>query len=310
MGVSNRGSQGPAKRLCCNAAAWVRAARPLACANIAAPLLCGQALAWDRRAAFGVGALVLALVYGVCNQLYIVFLNDYADRRADELNREATFFSGGSRVLPLGLLAPAALRRAGLGAGAGALGIGLLCGLMRHSLLAPALVFFGLVLLWAYSFSPLKLNYRGGGEVLQGLGCGAILPLLGFYFQAGDLGAFPWEILPVLVAFNTVGSVATSLPDTQADRLGAKNTLAAYGGALTALRVALLLGFLGVSWSLALGVAASASPWPDGVAVALLGGAAFYAGSPPSPKQLLYLGVVLAAVPVAYAAGYCRLWWL
>ena len=295
-------------------AAWLRAARPLAFPNLAAPLLCGQALAWEAHGFFAAAGLLMALAYGLFNQLYIVFLNDYADRQADALNPHPTFFSGGSRVLPLGLLPPTALRRAGLVAGAGALALAVGSGARSGTFdpTAPLLAAAGLGLLWAYSFPPVRLNYRGGGEALQGLGCGAILPLLGFYFQAGALAGFPWLLLPVLVALNTAGSIGTSLPDATADRSAGKKTWAARRGVSAACSAALLLGgaALVLSWSAAL--TRPAAYWPEAAAALFLGAALVtrpVARGAKAPAYGMRLGLLLAAAPQAYAAAYSRIWW-
>ena len=293
--------------------AWLRAARPLAYPNLAAPLLCGQALAWEAHGAFAAGGLFAALAYGACNQLYIVFLNDYADRRADALNARPTFFSGGSRVLPLGLLPPGALLRAGLAAGAAALALAALYGAAGHDPAAPLLALAGLGLLWAYSFPPARLNYRGGGEALQGLGCGAVLPLLGFYFQAGTLEGFPWALPPVLAALNTVGSIGTSLPDAEADRRAGKKTWAALRGTRAAGCAALLLGGAGLGLSWASAVAGPAAHWPDAAAaLALCAGlvACRDSGKPRdgAATRDAVPGLLLATVPQVYAAAYGRLW--
>ena len=39
----------------------------------------------------------------------------------------------------------------------------------------------------AYTLPPLRLNYRGGGELLEMLGVGLALPLYNVYLQAGAM---------------------------------------------------------------------------------------------------------------------------
>ena len=85
-------------------AAWIQAARPLSQANIAVPLLFGQAVAFARYGAFDPLIFALVAAFGVAIQLFIVFANDLADEEADRLNDSPTPFSGGSRVLPEGKL--------------------------------------------------------------------------------------------------------------------------------------------------------------------------------------------------------------
>lgn len=246
--------------------AWVRAARPLAHANIAPPLLLGQALAWALHGRFAFGWLAVAQLFGALDQLFILFVNDASDLEADRQNPHPTAFSGGSRVLVEGMLSRSQLTRAA--AWVLAL-LALLCILLaRHGRpLAGALTAAGVGLVWAYSLPPLRLAYRGHGELLQALGVGAVLPLFGYYVQVGSLAGFPKGVLAAAVLLAYAGNVATSLPDEPADRASAKRSYAVRMGlgrardhavALTALAGAgLALGTPALSPTARLAVAAS-----------------------------------------------------
>lgn len=203
---------------------WLKAARPLAQANIAGPLVLGQALAWSTTERFSISAALAVHAFGILDHLYIVFANDYADRDADVAGGQ-TLFSGGSGVLPSGQLRPPSLRRAAI---AMALALFALGGAMAAAgrpgyLLAAALA---VGLLWAYSYAPLRLSYRGGGEFLQALGLGVVLPALGYYGQAGDLAAFPVAALLPLTTLGFAGNITTALPDVADDRVAQKRTWA------------------------------------------------------------------------------------
>lgn len=209
---------------------WLRAARPLALGNIWPPLLAGWFLAVEGGAPGGVALLALLLVAGWLDQLAIVFLNDLADRETDGLNTRPTLFSGGSRVLVEARITPPALRRAGLLAGTGFLALAMLAGVLRLDPRIPLLALAGLLLLQAYSFSPLRLNYQGGGELLQGLGCGLVLPLLGLLLAGGDPGLVePGQWLGMFF-LAMPGALGSTLTDAPADRLAGKETLAARFG--------------------------------------------------------------------------------
>lgn len=225
---------------------WIQAARPLAQANLAAPLLLGQALAFQLTGRFEWTRLFAIFAWGVLDQLTIVFANDYADREGDQTR---TLFSGGSGVIPEGKIAPTALRRAALACAAL-----LLCGSAAMSAwlrLAPLLGVVALLLLQAYSFAPLRLSYRGHGEWLQGLGIGGVLPLLGFGIQAGTLAAFPWAVLAGTVLLATAGNVATALPDVADDRRAKKRTWPVRRGVTRAAWACLALT-VGALWMMAL----------------------------------------------------------
>jgi len=203
--------------------AWIQASRPLAQANLAGPVLLGQALAFDRTGRFGWVWLAALFAWTVLDQLVIVWGNDYADREHDAGGSSKTPFSGGSGVLPEGKIRPAALKRAALVAYGLLLTLGVALSVLRTVWALPLTLAAGF-LLWAYSYPPIRLSYRGGGEHLQALGIGVVLPLLGFGVQAGGLDAFPWTALVPTYLFGFAGNVATALPDVGLDRRAKKRT--------------------------------------------------------------------------------------
>lgn len=202
---------------------WIQASRPLAQANLAGPVLLGQALAFDRTGRFGWPWLVALFAWTVLDQLVIVWGNDYADRDDDVGGSAKTPFSGGSGVIQEGKIRPAALKRAALAAYALLLALGVVLSVLRSFWVLPLTLAAGL-LLWAYSYPPVRLSYRGGGEHLQALGVGVVLPLLGFAVQAGELASFPWPALLATYLFGFAGNVATALPDVGVDRRAKKRT--------------------------------------------------------------------------------------
>lgn len=198
-------------------AAWWQAARPLAQANIAVPLAVGAALAVSRQGSLDVPALLLTFAFGLFDHLFIVFANDVADEDGDRRNDRATMFSGGSRVLPEGKLDATALRRGAMAMAFGMVAVALWAAFVHAR--PGALVAAGLaaLLLWAYSYPPLRLSYRGHGELAQGLGLGVVLPAFAFYMQTGSLhGLAPITFVP-LVLFGFAGNILTALPDEAAD---------------------------------------------------------------------------------------------
>ncbi|MDQ3033894.1 MAG: prenyltransferase [Myxococcota bacterium] len=202
--------------------ALLQAARPLAHGNIAPPLLYGQALAYVMTGAFSWRMLVLAQVFGLVDHLFIVFANDFADREADARNATFNVFSGGSRVLPEGRLSPRLVLLLAI-ALSGILVAGTLPFALERPLL-PILALAAVGLMLAYSYPPLALSYRGGGEWLQALGIGVVLPLVGFHAQEPSLAAIPWLALVPTLVLGLAGNVLTSLPDEPSDREAGKRT--------------------------------------------------------------------------------------
>jgi 1,4-dihydroxy-2-naphthoate octaprenyltransferase len=234
--------------------AWLRAARPLAHANIAPPLVLGQALAYAQGHAIDPGLLALVHTFGAIDHLAIVFTNDVADREGDALNTAPTPFSGGSRVLQEGALTERQLRRAAWFMAFSLFAISLGGAFFFERPWLPLFALAALALLAAYSLPPLRLSYRGHGELCQGLGVGLVLPLLGFYAQAGSLADAPWPVFAPLVLMGFTSNILTALPDVPADRLARKATWPVRRGERTARRDALLLS------GVALVLAASLSP--------------------------------------------------
>jgi len=239
--------------------------RPLAQLNIALPLLFGQALAFAALGRFSLGWMYLAGVFGVLVQLVIVFVNDFADRETDKINTTFARFSGGSRVLPEGKLAPATLRRAALVA---------LAVMMSASVglafagrpWAPLLAFAAALLVWAYNHPPLRLAYRGHGELLQGLGTGVVLPLVGYYFQAGTFVGLTWTALVPMLLLGYVGNILTALPDVPSDRASGKRSYPVRRGQWLARRHALELLAMATAMS---GLVLPGSPTWVGVVIAV-----------------------------------------
>lgn len=221
--------------------AWFQAARPLAAANIALPIVFGSALAYGDQRRFSASGLLLALGFGVIDQLFIVFANDYADAEADQVNTTFNLFSGGSRVIPQGKLSRQSLGRAALLMASLLLIYGATVGHLADVSVWFPLTLGALLLLWAYSFRPIRLSYRGGGELLQALGLGVVLPLVGFSAQTGSIQHLSWTSLVPAFLIGYAGNVTTALPDHPADAATGKLTYAVRASPRVARRNSLIL---------------------------------------------------------------------
>ena len=92
--------------------AWIQASRLPSQSFIFFPILLGQAAWVSQGGSITWWKFVLIQLFGLFDQLYIVYANDYADYRDDRLNNAPTIFSGGSRVLVDNLLKPVQLKTA------------------------------------------------------------------------------------------------------------------------------------------------------------------------------------------------------
>lgn len=228
--------------------AWVQAARLPSQMYIFWPLLLGQSLAMGGG--FSWEVVLACHFYGLVSQLYIVFANDVADMATDRRNFTFTLFSGGSRVLVDGLLTRRQLGSAAVLCAALSALTGVFLGVRHGAWLPLPLILFGLALLWAYSYPPFRLSYRGGGEYLQMVGVGLVLPMIGFSAHAGTLAGLPWAVMPLMLALSLSCALATALPDEPSDRADGKRTHAVRFGIAATQRSILRLNALALAWFL------------------------------------------------------------
>ncbi len=242
---------------------WLTALKPASWPKLLVPALLGQALGVGASEHVSVGALVFGIAFSLCDIAFIVLLNDWADRDVDALKRRMFPNAGSPKTIPDGLISAPRVLAAGLAAGA--LGL-LVCLSGAVSLGRPALAVGGalaLAVFGAYSLPPLRLNYRGGGELLEMVGVGLLLPWLNATAQDGAL-LFPTLVaLPGFALLALASAVASGLSDEQSDRRGGKRTVVTALGNRPARRIVEALVPAGASaWVLASIAAPHAvSPW-------------------------------------------------
>jgi 1,4-dihydroxy-2-naphthoate octaprenyltransferase len=134
----------------------------------------------------------VTIVLALLTHAGVNVLNDYYDalNGTDAINTERVFpFTGGSRMIQNGVLSAQSMARYGV-----ALLVPVVVGgLWLVARTGPGLVVIGLaglVIGWAYSAPPLKLNSRGGGELA--VAAGFTLIVLGTdYVQRGSFSSLP-----------------------------------------------------------------------------------------------------------------------
>jgi 1,4-dihydroxy-2-naphthoate octaprenyltransferase len=174
------------------------------------------------------------MLWGGLDHLFVVFANDFADHEADSGRR--TLLSGGSGVIPEGKLSPVQVERAAQAAAVLLMIYSCTFVFIGRSL-TPFYALAALLLMWLYSFSPVRLSYRGGGELLQGVGVGVGLPSIGYYFQAEGVFAPAWVIGPAAL-LGVCSNVLTALPDVEDDARAEKKTWPVRHGMQSARRFA------------------------------------------------------------------------
>jgi 1,4-dihydroxy-2-naphthoate octaprenyltransferase len=225
---------------------WVYALKPASWPKVFVPALLGQAVGAASAGRVSVGALAFGLLWMVADVAFIVLLNDWGDREVDALKRRM-FPSGCSpKTIPDGILPARAVLAAGLGAGGAALLLAAAAGaLLARPALLP-LAALGLFVFAAYTLPPLRLNYRGGGEVLEMVGVGGVLPALHAYAQCGAWAPPELRLLmPGLLALCLSSAFASGLSDEESDRAGGKRTFTTLLGNAVSRRASELLLVLG-----------------------------------------------------------------
>lgn len=236
---------------------WLKAIRAPFFQAAAIPATVGAVVAW-REGVFHLGLFLLTLVGVVCINGGTNLVNDYYDHlsRDDDITKNITPFSGGSRVIQEGLLSAREVYAGALPFFAVALLIGFYLGLTRG---VPVLILgaLGLFVGYFYTASPLKLGYRGVGELLVGVTLGPLAVLGSYYVQAQrfSLGSF-WASLPIGLLVAGILYI-NEFPDYEPDKAVGKNHLIvrlgperAVGGYYFILALTYLTIIVGALWGI------------------------------------------------------------
>jgi 1,4-dihydroxy-2-naphthoate octaprenyltransferase len=190
------------------------------------PVLLGIAIA-ASHGAFSWWMALLTVIGGAFAHLGINVANDIFDTLsgADEANPNPTKFSGGSRVLIYDLVTLRGLIALDIALFGAAAAIGLLLVWATGSLTLLVIGLAGIAVGLAYTAPPLKLVYRGLGEIAVALGFGPIMLLGAYVVQTGTLSleaavaSVPVAILIALVLY------VNEIPDRSGDAAAGKRTL-------------------------------------------------------------------------------------
>lgn len=187
-------------------------------------VLIGLATAYADSGRCDAITAVMTLVFALVAHAGINVLNDYYDalNGTDDINTERVFpFTGGSRFIQNGVLTRGATARFG----ALLLAAVVVAGLWLTLVSAPGLLLIGLaglVIGWAYSAPPLKLNSRGWGEACVWAGF-ALIAIGADYVQRGRFAVAP------LIAVTSYALLVTNIlfinqfPDRKADEAAGKH---------------------------------------------------------------------------------------
>lgn len=210
---------------------WLKAMRAPFFQAVIIPSILGTVIAWSKAGIFHPGYFVLATLGAVFVNAGTNLANDYFDHQshADDINPEVTPFGGGSRVIQEGLLPPRRVYLASLVF----LGLASLIGLYLTYMRGLAILVIGMIGVlsgYFYTAPPIKVGYRGWGELLVGMNCGPLVVQGTYYVQTGTLS------LEVFLVSIPVGLLITAVlwinqfPDYKYDKKAGKGTLVARVG--------------------------------------------------------------------------------
>lgn len=202
---------------------WLRAIRFRFLAASAIAVSCGLALAiWTNPAQFNILNSILIYLGIFCLHSSVDLLNDYFDfKRGIDMRTKKTKFSGGTGVLPEGLLSPKSVYLAGI--------IFLFMGLMVGGVfvilkgyIIGVILSFAAISIILYST---KLVNLGLGELFVGIK-GTLIVVGTFYVQTSLISMESVGLGVVTGLLSSMVLFVNSIPDIKADREGGRKTLA------------------------------------------------------------------------------------
>lgn len=223
--------------------AWIKLSRPLFFVSPGIiPFSLGSLLALHAIPVLNWPVFIIGNC-GVIAILLITFhLNEYFDYYTDIHNRDYNRYSGGSRILPSGIVKREEVLKFVVMLIVLTFLLGLLLQFRYHTgkltILLGGLGFFSGIF---YTAPPIKGSYRGVGEILIGISCGWLTVFTGYYLQTGSL-SLEISLLSLPLVFSiTAVILINEFPDIQSDKLDNKGTLVIKLGDAGAARLYILL---------------------------------------------------------------------
>lgn len=234
----------------------------------AVPVLLGIAVA-ASHGSFTWWTALLTLICGSFAHLAINVTNDIFDTLsgADDANPTPTQFSGGSRVAVYDLVSIRGLSWLALALFAIAGAFGLLLVAITGSLTLLWIGLAGIVVGVAYTAPPLKLVYRGLGEIAVAIGFGPIMLLGAYVVQTGQVAWEPLVLSLVPGALIALILFVNEIPDRRSDAEAGKRTLPTRFSPDVIRTGYLVVAFVAFAIIVG-GVAGGLLPWPTLIALA------------------------------------------
>ncbi len=221
------------------------------------PILLGTVIAWAAAETFSPFVFILTLIGGVSLHLGANVANDYFDHKSgdDEINQEFVRpFSGGSRMIQLGVLTPRAVLSGAILLFVFSSAVGLYL-IWARGVVILLLGLVGVISGFFYTAPPFNLASRGIGEFFVGLNFGVLMTLGAFYVQTQTLSWEPvFAAVPIALLITAILYI-NQFPDYTADkvvgkrhlvvRLGREKAVVGYGALMISVYLFIVAG---VAW--------------------------------------------------------------
>jgi 1,4-dihydroxy-2-naphthoate octaprenyltransferase len=202
----------------------------------------GALVAVVLGAPFSLNRLLVGYLVILPAQLSVHFSNDYFDVASDRPGGP-TLISGGGGVL----LEHPELREPVKWIAIGLILFSFAMGIYFVRTYAYPFWIMGFIALgnlagWFYSAPPLRLSYRGLGELCYTFAAGLLIPAMGYLTMRGALDTGGIFFLAPLILYGLVSILSVEIPDMEDDRLSNKRTWVADRGRR--------FGFMVIGWLL------------------------------------------------------------
>ncbi|MFC2039463.1 prenyltransferase [Chloroflexota bacterium] len=190
------------------------------------PFVLGATIAWGMGFAIDWAVLLLSSFALILIMLTTYLAGEYYDSETDSINASYNRFSGGSRVLQMGLISRRGPLVASYVCVAGAIIVGLV--LQFHYKTGPYTLLlgaFGFFCGYFYTARPIQWAYRGVGEILISVCYGWLTVNAAYYLQTGSFHPVATLVsIPLAMSIFLV-ILINEFPDCPSDALSGKRTL-------------------------------------------------------------------------------------
>jgi 1,4-dihydroxy-2-naphthoate octaprenyltransferase len=204
--------------------------------------LLGALLAIASGAGFSFDRFVFGYAVLMTGHLSVHYSNDYFDYEADSRAVAGTL-SGGSGILPKHPELRLFAKWSGLSLAISSVALATICTIFfAFPLTFPGFAIFGNLLSWYYTAPPVRLAYRGLGELATMAAVGFLMPGIGDFSQFGMAFSplFLICLVPLLL-YSLTFIVNVEIPDMEGDISSGKRNFVASRGRATAFTVLGLL---------------------------------------------------------------------